>query len=102
MRESEVEMAGVDLIVAALAAGASAGEGSTATSAIEDANAGLKGLLARRLTGRPGAQQSLMSCATEPAAWQRMIGDDVAASGAADDARVLQVAETLLRLTKAA
>ena len=42
----------VSLIVAALAAGAVAGAENTATEAVKDAYAGLKGLVRRRVSGR--------------------------------------------------
>ena len=45
------EMDPITLIVAALAAGAAAGLGDTASQAIKDAYAGLKGLIKRRFAG---------------------------------------------------
>jgi homoserine dehydrogenase len=54
----EAVVTGVELIAAALAAGAGAGVKDTAKAVVADAYAALKGLLHRRLAGRPGAQLS--------------------------------------------
>jgi hypothetical protein len=89
---------GVELVVAALAAGATAGVTNTATIAVQDAYSGLKRLLGRWLTDRQQAVEALQAEETEPGVWQTRIGDDLAASGAADDAEVLAAARQLLGL----
>lgn len=91
-------MTGVELVVAALAAGATAGVTNTATSAIQDAYMGLKSLLGRWLTGRKPAVEALQAEETEPGVWQTRIGEDLAASGAAGDVEVLAAARRLLGL----
>jgi len=85
---------GLELIVAALAVGATAG----ITSGVQDAYAGLKGLLTRRLKGRTRAVEALKARETEPGVWQARIGDDLNASGAAGDQEVLAAARELLGL----
>ncbi|BCJ69677.1 hypothetical protein [Polymorphospora rubra] len=85
-------MTGVELIVAALAAGASAG----VTSGVQDAYAWLKGQLVRRLSGREQAVQALAADEVEPGVWQARLGDDLAASGADADLEVLAAARRLL------
>jgi hypothetical protein len=84
----------VEVITAALAAGAGAGVKDTASAAIKDAYAGLKALLKHRLDGR--LVQALDAEETEPGVWQARIGDALAESGAADDTQILEAARRLL------
>ncbi|MFK3980556.1 hypothetical protein ACI2K4_09300 [Micromonospora sp. NPDC050397] len=86
---------GVELIVAALAAAATAGIGS----GVQDAYVGLKGLLVRRLAGDGQAVATLESDETSPERWRVLIGNDLADSGAACDHEVLTAARDVLRLT---
>jgi hypothetical protein len=93
----------VELIVAALAAGAGAGVTDTVSGAIKDAYAGFKGLLARRLGGADPAghdqvRQALDGQETEPGVWQARLGDDLTASGADGDEEILAAARQLLGL----
>lgn len=88
----------VDMIVAALAAGASAGVSGTATEAIKDAYGVLKALLRRRFTGRTEARAALEAEETEPGVWQTAIGADLQESGAATDDQILAAARELLAL----
>ncbi|WP_051723946.1 hypothetical protein [Micromonospora chokoriensis] len=87
-------MTGVELIVAALAAAATAGIGS----GVQDAYAGLKRLLVRRLAGRAQVVAALAADEEQPGVWQARIGDDLTASGAAFDSEVLTAARAVLRL----
>ncbi|MEU4217295.1 hypothetical protein [Actinoplanes sp. NPDC026623] len=86
----------VDVIVAALAAGASAGLSGTAGEAVGDGYRLLKALLRRRFSGRPEARQALEADETEPGVWQARIGPDLLDSGAADDEQILAAARELL------
>ncbi|GAA4456109.1 hypothetical protein [Phytohabitans houttuyneae] len=89
---------GVELIVAALAAGASAGITGTASQAITDTYGLLKQLIKRRFAGREQAREALEGEETEPGVWQTRIGDDLRQSGAADDGQILAAARELLAL----
>ena len=95
-------MTGLELIVAALAAGASAGVTNTATTAIQDAYTGLKGILRRWLASRAQAQQALEADEVEPGAWQTRLGDHLTQSGADHNEDILTAARQLLTLTEAA
>lgn len=88
-------MTGVELIVAALAAAATAG----ITSGVQDAYLELKGLLARRLAGRRHAVAALEADETSPGEWQARIGNDLSGSGAASDGEILAAARAVLGLT---
>lgn len=92
----------VDLIVAALAAGASAGVSGTASEAVKDAYGVLKALLRRKFTGREAAGAALEAEQTEPGVWQAAIGADLQDCGAAADEQILAAARDLLTLTATA
>ncbi|MFI0793477.1 hypothetical protein ACH4OY_12395 [Micromonospora rubida] len=81
-------MTGVELIAAALAAGAGAGTSAAAV----DVYAGLRDALRRRLTGRRAAEQLLEADETDPGVWERRIGAELADSGADRDERILTAA----------
>lgn len=92
-------MPAVEVIVAALAAGAGAGLTDTASTAVRDAYAGLKDLLKRRVGDHDEqAMQALEADETEPGVWQARIGDALTASGVASDEEVLAAARRLLAL----
>ncbi|MEU8048124.1 hypothetical protein AB0B71_28755 [Micromonospora echinofusca] len=86
---------GVELIVAALVAGGSA----VITSGVQDAYTGLRGLLAKRLSGREQAVRALEARETEPGVWQARLGEDLRACGADADEEVLAAARTVLART---
>jgi hypothetical protein len=92
-------VSGVELIVAALAAGASAGVTNTATAAVQDAYAGLKQQLGRRVGGGKQAQRALEADETDHDVWRARLGEALSVSGAATDEQVLAAARRLLALT---
>lgn len=92
-------MPAVEVIMAALAAGAGAGLTDTASAAVRDAYAGLKDLLKRRVGDHDEkAAQALEADETDPGVWQARIGDALTASGVASDEEVLATARRLLAL----
>lgn len=92
-------MLAVEVIAAALAAGATAGVTGTASAAVQEAYAGLKELLKHRVGGRSDAAvQALDADEAEPGVWQARIGAALTDSGAVDDERVLAAARRLLSL----
>ncbi|XVU24193.1 hypothetical protein ACQPZJ_44345 [Actinoplanes sp. CA-054009] len=93
-------MSAVEVITAALAAGAGAGMKDTASATVKDAYAGLKALLKQHL-GRHDEQavQALEADETAPGVWQARIGDALTGSGAAADGQVVAAAQRLLQLT---
>ncbi|WKU08819.1 hypothetical protein [Micromonospora sp. HUAS LYJ1] len=93
-------MTGVELIVAALAAGAAAGSTDVTKSAISDSYTGLKNLLRRRLLGRDRAQEALDAAEVESDQWQALLSADLAESGAAADEQVITAARRLLSLAE--
>ncbi|MEU8319761.1 hypothetical protein AB0C33_15470 [Nonomuraea sp. NPDC048881] len=91
-------MTGVELIAAALAAGAGAGVSGAASAAVEDAYAGLRDMLRRRLFGRQQAEHALDAEETEPGVWEARLGRDLTETGADQDEELLATAFALLSL----
>jgi hypothetical protein len=91
-------MTELELITTALAAGAGVGVKDTAASAVKDAYAGLKDLLAGRLAGRPAAAEVLESEEPQARVWQALLEDDLGAAGALTDTEILKAARHLLAL----
>jgi hypothetical protein len=88
----------VELILAALVAGASAGLTNTTSGAIGDAYAALRSLLAGRLAGLRAAVEAIDARRPEPGTWQDRLSDELIRSGAAADEEILAAAQRLLRL----
>jgi hypothetical protein len=88
----------VMLIVAALAAGASAGLGDAASQAIKDAYAGLKGLIKRRFAGNAKAEETLADHEADPETYAKPMEKQLVASGAAEDRSVIEAAQRLMAL----
>lgn len=85
-------MSGVELILAALAAAATA----TVTTGLQDVYGGLKMLLIRRLSGRDRAVAALEAREATREVWEARLGDDLRATGADTDEQVLAAARAVL------
>jgi hypothetical protein len=88
----------VSLIVAALAAGAVAGAQNTATEAVRDAYTGLKDLVRRRLSGRKSGEAALARHEQNPDDAGGVLGAELVAVRAGDDAAILEGARRLMAL----
>ena len=92
----------ITLIVAALAAGASGG----AISALQDDVKGaviaaygkLRGLVAKRVAGNPGAELALTEYEADPEHWQTPLTAKLTRLGAADDTELVAAAKALMEL----
>jgi len=92
----------VTLILAALAAGASAG----ALDALKDdvkekaraAYARLHGLVARRVSGRPHGELALAQYASAPQKWEGLLAAELTEAGAARDDDLVTAARAFLEL----
>ncbi|AEV87854.1 hypothetical protein ACWT_6841 [Actinoplanes sp. SE50] len=87
-------MSNLEVIVAALAAGAGAGVKDTASAAVKDAYAGLKTML--RPWVRGDARAALDADETDETALQGRLAKELQASGAVEDEQVLAAAQRLL------
>ncbi|MEU0071254.1 hypothetical protein ABZ027_17160 [Streptomyces sp. NPDC006332] len=91
-------MNGVELVVAALAAGAAAGLTDTTSSAIQDTYAGLRESVRRRLaTGSADGVGILEASEAEPVMWQDRLGELLSVSGVDQDEEILAAARSLLQ-----
>jgi hypothetical protein len=92
----------ITLIVTALAAGAASGTADAASSAVKDAYAGLKALVARRLGGRPDAELVLARHEQAPEVWQAPLVAELADAGADRDLDLVRAARALMTLVDGA
>jgi hypothetical protein len=92
----------VTLILTALVAGAAAGVEDTASSAVKDAYNGLRGLVQRKLGGRPGGELVLARHEQDPQVWDRPLAQELTAAGAGDDPALVAAAQALMQLADAA
>lgn len=91
-------MTGLDMIVAALVAGAGVGAGDAAKAAVLDAYTGLRDLLRARLGNSSQVAEIIDAQETDQAVWQAGLGSHLAASGADQDDEILAAARNLLEL----
>ena len=86
----------VSLIVAALAAGASAAFQDTARDVVKDAYAGLKSRVRRRLADEPEATAVFTQHEEAPDEWQAALERELGRVGIAADEEVVRAAQELL------
>jgi hypothetical protein len=95
----------ITLIVAALAAGASAGTLDALKDDVKDlvkaAYAKLRGLAGKRVAGQPGAELVLAQHETDPQTWEAPLAMMLTEGGAADDANLVEAARALMELVDA-
>ena len=92
----------ITLILAALAAGASAGTidalKDSAKDAAQAAYAKLRALARRRVAGQPDGELALDRYEAAPGKWEGVLTGELTASGAASDAELVAAATTLMEL----
>lgn len=88
----------ITLIVTALAAGAALGVKDTASSAVEDAYAGLKALVRKRLGDRPDGELVLARYEQAPETWRAPLMAELDQAGAGNDSSLVAAAVALMRL----
>jgi hypothetical protein len=88
---------GVEVILAALAAGAGVGVSDAAKTAVLDAYTGLRDAIRSRLVGRRG-EQVLDAAQSEPGVWDVELTALLEESGAASDGEILAAARRMLAL----
>ena len=88
----------ITLIVTALAAGAASGTADVAASAVKDAYARLKALVARRLGGSPDAELVLTRHEEAPEVWRAPLTAELANAGADRDLELIRAARALMTL----
>jgi hypothetical protein len=92
----------VTLILAALAAGASAGVLDALKDDVREkaraAYARLRGLAARRVSGRPHGELALAEYGSAPQKWEGLLAAELAEAGAAGDDDLVAAATALMEL----
>ena len=85
-------------VVTALAAGAASGTAEAASSAVKDAYATLRALVAKRLGGRPDAEVVLVRHEQAPEVWRAPLMAELAGAGADGDLDLVRAARALMTL----
>lgn len=88
----------ISLIVAALAAGATAGLSDTASTAVKDAYTGLRESVRRRLAGRAAAQVALTEHENAPDIWHAPLVAELERAGAGTDEAAVAAAQRVMAL----
>ncbi len=88
----------ISLILAALLAGVVKGAGQAATSAVQDAYAGLRDALKRRLAGKAAAQDAVEQYVKDPEAWRGYLEVQLKQAKADQDQDILDAAASVMRL----
>jgi hypothetical protein len=94
----EVAVDPVTLIVAALAAGASAGVSEAVSQGVKDAYAGVKALVLRRVKDVPAGEVAVAEHEKDPEVWAAPLAKKLADAGADRDPEVIAAAQRLLQL----
>ncbi|MDQ1307680.1 MAG: hypothetical protein QG671_3513, partial [Actinomycetota bacterium] len=84
--------------VGALAAGALKGAGETATTAVKDAYGALKTAVAARFAERQVSVEVLDEHEEDPDTYEKPLAKKIQQAGAADDPRIVALAQALTRL----
>jgi len=96
----------ITLIVAALAAGASAGAIEALKDDVKDAAkaayAKLRGLVRKRVAGRSDGELALERYEAAPQKWESVLTGELTEAGAADDADLVAAAKALMELVDGA
>jgi hypothetical protein len=92
----------ITLIVAALAAGVSAGIGEAGSQAVKDAYGGLKALIKKSFAGNAKAEETLADHEADPDTYAKPLAKQLESAGVQDDPEIVQKAEELLRKAAAA
>jgi hypothetical protein len=88
----------VTLILAALAAGASAGVTDTVSQGIQDAYTGLKALVLRRVKDQPAGEVAVIEHAKDPDTWSAPLAKTLTSAGADRDQELVAAADRLMEM----
>ena len=88
----------VSVVLAALAAGATAATKDTASQAVKDAYAGLKALVKKRFEKKPQAEMALAEYEKDTATWEKPLQKSLVETGADQDKVIVRQAQQVLKL----
>jgi hypothetical protein len=97
-QDAEVIVEPVTLIGSALAAGALKGAGESATTAVKDAYIVLRTAVAARFAERHTSASLLAEHEVDPDTYEQSLAETIQETGAAEDPRILGLAQALMRL----
>ena len=88
----------VSVVLAALAAGATAAAKDTASQAVKDAYAGFKALVKKRFEKKPQAEVVLAEYEHDPDTWEKPLQKLLVETGADQDEALVRQAQQVLKL----
>ncbi len=88
----------ISVVLAALAAGATAATKDTASQAVKDAYAGLKALVKKHFAGKPQAEMALAEYEKDEDTWQKPLQKSLVETGADQDEAIVRQAQQVLKL----
>ncbi len=88
----------VSVILAALAAGATAATKDTASQAVKDAYAGLKALVKKRFEKKPQAEMTLVEYEKDTVTWEKPLQKSLVETGTDQDEAIVRQAQQVLKL----
>ncbi len=88
----------VSVVLAALAAGATAAAKDTASQAVKDAYAGLKVLIQKRFASKPQAEIALTEYEKDEDTWKKPLQKSLVETGADQDEMIVRQAQQVLKL----
>ena len=88
----------VSMVLAALAAGATAAVQDTTSQAVKDAYAALKALVKKRFEKKPQAEMALAEYEKDADTWQKPLQKSLVETGADQDEAIVRQAQQVLKL----
>src|SRR6266566_3615302 len=88
----------VNVVLAALAAGAATAAKDTASQAVKDAYSGLRALVKNRFEKKPQAEVALAEYEKDQDTWQKPLQKSLVETGADQDEAIVQQAQQVLKL----
>jgi hypothetical protein len=90
----------ITLILSALSAGAGAGGQSVTNNLIKDVYTGLKTLVQRKFTGKPGAELALQEHESDPQTWEVPLKKALTEAHVEQDAAIIEAAQKMMTLVQ--
>ncbi len=90
----------IELLLAALTAGAAAAIKGTASQAVKDAYGGLKALIQQHFVGKPQAELALAEYEKDADTWKKPLQKSLAEAGVDQNGTVLTQAQQVLKLVQ--
>lgn len=96
--EGDISVDPINIVLAALATGATAAAQETASQAVKDAYTGLKVLISKRFEKKSHAEMALAEYEKDADIWEKPLQKSLVETGVDQDEAVVQQAQHLLKL----